>query len=337
VENPVRFIHIFATGTYHLSNFVGYMISNRGGYFLRSRGFHTDSDHLSACSVVTSSMSHHLKPEPFSGLPSQDAGDWWTKFSAWLALNEWSTSPAKVANGLRLLLLPPASSWFDQLGTKITTNVTQLETAFRERFINNQPSWLLEQQLWSRAMLPTEGLDSYLTAVDTLCTRLGKTEADKITCFVRGLLPSLRSYVIQQSPKSFSAAVQAARLAHESVSLGTSTIHAMTTSTDSSLEAQIQELQEQVKALRTASPPDERPDVTVAAARNIICQLCHRQGHAADECHVLRSARKRPPPTCFFCQKRGHVVRDCREKQRVQRRGQEQTNASSLNRSAPSM
>lgn len=153
------------------------------------------------------------------GLPNKDAGSWCTQFTAWLALNGWTDQPAKVVNGLHLLLLPPASSWFDQLDRKISGDVPKLHQVFKDRFVLNQPSWLLEQQLWARTMQPTEGLDSYVNAVDDPCARLGKTEADKVTCFVRSLLPSLCTYVIQQSPKNFSEAVQSARLAYESVDM----------------------------------------------------------------------------------------------------------------------
>ena len=130
-------------------------------------------------------MSHHLKPDPFAGLASQDSAAWYRKFQAWLSLNEWTEKPVKVANGLRLLLVPPASTWFDELADATKADVDLLDTAFKDRFVNNQPGWVLEQQLWSRFMSPSEGLDSYVTAIDTLCSRLHKTDANRTTCFVR--------------------------------------------------------------------------------------------------------------------------------------------------------
>ena len=101
-------------------------------------------------------MSHSLsfKPDPFAGLPSEDAGTWYTKFQAWLSLNEWADKPAKVANGMGLLLLPPANTWFDELEPAVSSDVQKLDSAFRDRFITNQPAWVLEQQLsgqlWSQ-------------------------------------------------------------------------------------------------------------------------------------------------------------------------------------------
>ena len=140
------------------------MISNtEDGYFLRHRAHQqlpTAQQHqkpiVGQCKQITSnghySMSHSppLKPDPFAGLPSQDAGAWYTKFQAWLSLNEWADKPAKVANGMGLLLLPPASTWFDELEPAVSSDVQKLDSAFRNRFITNQPAWVLEQQLWGQ-------------------------------------------------------------------------------------------------------------------------------------------------------------------------------------------
>lgn len=316
------------------------MISNREGYFLRSRSVQRQQKNM-----------HHgqLKPDPFAGLPSQDSAAWYTKFQAWLALNEWTNKAEKVGNGLRLLLLPPASTWYDGLPNAVKADVVQLDQAFRERFVNNQPGWVLEQQLWGRVMQATEGLDSYVTSIDTLCARLAKTETDRITCFVRGLTPTLRPFVIQQDPKTFSAAVQSARLAQESLTVSTATSTAAAsccttlTSTPSLQEMMAEQkkaldaLQEEMKALK-ATPP-----VIAAAAANpsATCQLCSNTGHSARECRLFtdgNNGNSRRNVTCNYCQRRGHLERNCFTKRRDQRQ-QQQTNSNaqqSLNQAAPS-
>ena len=140
------------------------MISNtEDGYFWRHRAHQqlpTAQQHqkpvVGQCKQITNnghySMSHSLsfKPDPFAGLPSQDAGAWYTKFQAWLSLNEWAEKLAKVANGMTLLLLPPASTWFDELEPAVSSDVQKLDSAFRDRFITNQPAWVLGQQLWGQ-------------------------------------------------------------------------------------------------------------------------------------------------------------------------------------------
>lgn len=317
-------------------------------YFLRSRRDETTvlderqdtPEHARSAMAATS----QLKPEPFAGLPSQDANAWYTKFQAWLALNDWADQPAKVANGMRLLLLPPASTWFDSLDPNILGDVKQLDAAFKDRFVNSQPTWLLEQQLWSRTMQPTEGLDAYVVAIDSLCGRLSKPEADRITSFVRGLLPSLRPFVIQQDPKTFSAAVQAARLVQESFSMSTTshsspsipvttsaTVNALTpmTSLVETVAQQAKEIQQLKDKLQSLSV---QPAVVAAVhTSNVTCQLCQNTGHSATDCKLYFHRRanhevsRRQTDRCSYCSRRGHLERDCFKKQRDRAQSQNRT------------
>ena len=256
---------------------------------------------------------------------------------------------------MRLLLSPPASTWFDELDPEVSSDVQKLDSAFRDRFITNKPAWVLEQQLWGRTMQPTEGLDAYITAIDSLCARLQKPDVDRITSIVRGLTPSLRPFVIQQDPKTFSAAVQAARLVPESMSMATileSTPQAQETSVSSlqpsssladaiSQQAkELQELKEQLKTI-TAQP------VVAAASVHITCQLCRNTGHSATDCqlYINRGGQgqysRRRTLTCSYCSRRGHLEKDCYTKRRKlsqsQNRQHEQSQSTaSLNRTAPS-
>ena len=70
-------------------------------------------------------------------------------------------------------------------------------------------------------MQPTEGLDAYIAAIDSLCARLQKPKVDRMTSFVRGLTPSIRPFVIHQDPQTFPGAMQAARLVQESMAMAT--------------------------------------------------------------------------------------------------------------------
>ena len=69
----------------------------------------------------------------------------------------------------------PASTWFNELEPEVSSDVQKLDSAFRDRFTTNQPAWVLEQQLWGRTMQPTEGLDAYITAIDSPCARLQRS------------------------------------------------------------------------------------------------------------------------------------------------------------------
>ena len=127
------------------------MISNQyHGYFLRSQQPIETTELETAIDMASSNLSP--KPDPFTGLLYQDAAGWYVKFQAWLALSEWTEKLSKVANGLRLMLLPSASTWFSELDSAAKEDVKNLDTAFSDRFVKSQPCWVLEQQLWSRVM-----------------------------------------------------------------------------------------------------------------------------------------------------------------------------------------
>ncbi|KAJ8022931.1 hypothetical protein HOLleu_37969 [Holothuria leucospilota] len=68
-------------------------------------------------------------------------------------------------------------------------------------------------------MSSSEPLDAYIHDIEELCERLQKTAKEKMTIFVRGLVPDLRRHVIQRDPGSWSDAVHATRLAQEASTL----------------------------------------------------------------------------------------------------------------------
>ena len=103
----------------------------------------------------------------------------------------------------------------------------KLDTGSSDRFVKGHAGLLgLGTTPVVAVMQPTEGLDSHITAVDSLRARLQKPDAEKKRCFVRGLTPPLRPFVMREDPKSFAAAVQLARLAYRiRINANASTIH----------------------------------------------------------------------------------------------------------------
>ena len=49
--------------------------------------------------------------------------------------------------------------WFNQVAADDKSQVDRLLVAFKKHFIDSHPTWLLEQQLFSRAMKETETLE----------------------------------------------------------------------------------------------------------------------------------------------------------------------------------
>ncbi|CAC5372711.1 unnamed protein product [Mytilus coruscus] len=104
--------------------------------------------------------------DSFAGLPTENANQWLDKFDAWIAFHGWNKENEKIASVMRLKLEGGALSWFNGLPNSVKRNSDQLFTKFKEHFSGLHPTWMLEQHLYERCMLPSESLVS--TNYDTL-------------------------------------------------------------------------------------------------------------------------------------------------------------------------
>ena len=117
----------------------------------------------------------------------------------------------------------PDSTWCDELGPAVPSDVEKLDSAFPDRFITHQPDrGALEQQLWGRIPCNPRGASMLTSLPSTACVPGCRSlKVDRMTSFVQGLTPSLRPFVIHQDPQTFPGAVQAARLVQESMAMAT--------------------------------------------------------------------------------------------------------------------
>ena len=255
-----------------------------------------------------------LQPGQFQGLPDEDPLGWLDRFDAWVDLT--NVDNRQLPHAMRLLLRRSAVSRFSALPTEDRENKERLYAAFRNRF-GRQPSWLMEQQLWSRTMLDHEDIEVYINEIDQRCHRLGMDGKTQVSAFVRGLTPHLRAYVIQQNPSTFDEAAQAARLAQEAKLITTSSQNQPTQ--DSLLINMVKtvtELSETVRSLKQ----HHQPQVTMATADKgkskfshseaVNCQLCGRRGHTALSCR-LNEKSSGQNVRCFNCHRFGHKAYQC--------------------------
>jgi hypothetical protein len=76
-------------------------------------------------------------------------------------------------------------------------SANELYEQLTEHFNSKTPIWLLEQTLWNRTMSKSGTLEDYYIKDRESCTRLQKSEREKMTAFVRGLPPNIRIHVVQ--------------------------------------------------------------------------------------------------------------------------------------------
>ncbi len=158
-------------------------------------------------------------PATFSARPGEDPTAFIDTCVAWCHINGQRDATGMM-NVLQLVLKGPASDWLKGLADEVRQDVQRITTSFKDRFVDNAQNlkWLQEQQLLGRLMTTNESLEDYIFHMDSLCSSLKKSDEDRVAYFVRGLIPSIRPFVMQQRPQTWKDAVQAARLAALSMS-----------------------------------------------------------------------------------------------------------------------
>ena len=114
---------------------------------------------------------------------------------------------------LELNLAGPAEDFYYSLPADQRGTFNQLRDALRERFANDNQSWITWQAFSTRQQGPLEPLDVYLTDLTNKFRRLNISDADKMRYFVQGLRSDVRETVLLKQPRTFREAQEMARLA----------------------------------------------------------------------------------------------------------------------------
>ena len=122
-----------------------------------------------------------------------------------------STPPALAE--LVLNLAGPAEDFYYSLPGDCKDTFTKLRDALKERFANENQSWIIWQAITTRQQGPEEPLDTYLTDLTGTFRRINISDADEMRYFVEGLRTDLRETVLLKQPKTFREAEEMARLA----------------------------------------------------------------------------------------------------------------------------
>ena len=121
-------------------------------------------------------------------------------------------SPTALAE-LVLNLAGPAEDFFYSLPDDRKETFELLRDALKERFSNDNQSWITWQAVTTRQQGELEPLDTYLTELTNNFRRLHITDVEKMRYFVQGLRSEVRKAVLMKQPKSFREAEKMARLA----------------------------------------------------------------------------------------------------------------------------
>ena len=158
-------------------------------------------------------------------------------------------------------------------------------------------------------MVPGENLEDYIIDIRRRCRRLKKTDGDTVIAFIRGLQASIRLFVIQKNPKTLQEAIQAARLAQESMTAFPSM---MQDNNSAELRKTLKLQQETITKLQQSIDDMQKVRVNAASARKldpVQYQLCGRNGHDAKECRKFDVRVKGNSQSGG--RRYGHFARDC--------------------------
>jgi hypothetical protein len=86
------------------------------------------------------------------------------------------------------LLVPDVDlPWLDSLNP---VNANQLYESVIRHFQTKQPTWVIEQTSWNRTMQVSDNLEQYISSIQSLAERLGKSERKNALFRARFTCPS---------------------------------------------------------------------------------------------------------------------------------------------------
>ncbi|KAJ7357478.1 hypothetical protein OS493_024994, partial [Desmophyllum pertusum] len=182
------------------------------------------------------------RPPSFHGYDSEDVNRWLDKMENYLTLRRISLASPTALAELVMSLAGPAEDFYYSLLADQKATYAELCDSLRERFANDNQSWIVWQAVSTRQQGAIEPLDTYLTDLTNKFRRLNIADADKMRYFVQGLRPEIRKTVLLKQPKTFRESEEMARLA-------CSVENTMSSDHVSHMAAQLSNLSQTVKSL----------------------------------------------------------------------------------------
>lgn len=282
-----------------------------------------------------------VKPSQFSGMSSEyNPRNWLDRYVIYGDLNNWDDE--RKCQALRLFLSGPAEIWYTELPEDRLGDWGFIQEQFIAQFVDSNPKWLLEQKLFMRKQEDSESVENYISDMRVQAARLGKSPDEKLTYFVRGLRPEIRSYVIGQSPANLAEAEQKARIG-ESI--------ALISKSENNPQPKVAMVEEKSFLVDLLKKQTEVLDKVMSKLDNMqrtppkssyqnrmvngkpVCTYCKKIGHTINSCiqansrdNFRRNMGPRPQIRCHNCAQLGHLARNCRRRPNMNRSNPQSNN-----------
>lgn len=258
---------------------------------------------------------------------------WLDKFECYGDLHQWDDQ--RKVKAFRLYLGGAAELWYAGLGDAQKATFDALKQTFIDYFVTSRPKYAMEQELMNTDQRPGQTVDDFAADIQSKCSLLGKSDEDRRTYFVRGLLPELKAFVIARDCTTYEDALKTARLGATVVKIqksGNSSDKELNHRIVNLLERQSDEIEKLRSGATTQAsrrPPTPYPRDRGFQQRKfgtnpgrttngkIRCYRCGMLGHVASTCRVTDNSNKnfrysRQSIICHGCKRRGHMIRDCK-------------------------
>ncbi|XP_046571583.1 uncharacterized protein LOC124279759 [Haliotis rubra] len=155
-----------------------------------------------------------LMPEHFTGRDTFHSAEWLDRFAHFDNFKRWTD--AQKIEVFPLFLKDAAYLWYKDLIESAEEEIVrfdEIEKLFKDKYVHPTDRWALLETFVSRKLSSTESIDTYLADLTETASLLGKTDADVMDAFVRGLDDNTRRHVLMKQPNVLNEAVSFARLA----------------------------------------------------------------------------------------------------------------------------
>jgi hypothetical protein len=258
-----------------------------------------------------------MKPSrlSYSGNPDEDLHSFMTKFNDYATLKDFVAPKTILA--LNTCISGHARVFLDTIEPAEKDSVSKVEKLLKDSFEGASWKWSIESQLLNRKQLSTESLDNYASDIMLWCRQSKKSQAETLSIFLRGLLPSLRAFVMAKQPETFRTALDAARLGiavqecsdtkatsnPPQVNMVQAPVGNTLQSTLDTLTGLVSHMSKRLDRLENNQKPEPQqsrnqpenrpPNNRQRPQRNVACWRCGFTGHKMANCYAMRDTEGR--------------------------------------------
>jgi hypothetical protein len=159
------------------------------------------SDSDSDCDIAMWKYDMTKSGLSYSGNPDDDLHSFMTRFNDYATLKDFAAPKKMLA--LNTCISGHARVFLDTIESSEKDTVGKVEKLLKDNFEGASWKWSIESQLLNRKQQSTESLDKYASDIMLWCRQSKKTQAETLSIFLRGLLPTLRAFVWLNNLKLF--------------------------------------------------------------------------------------------------------------------------------------